>query len=169
MSNTEFYNVNDMNIKTRVADFLVNIFSLNQIEELLDRVSTMNVVYKREVKEEQVEILRLYFKNSNDAILVYDVLHLDVFPAQRYLDIHIAKHNSIYRFKIKYDNNFYDNFIEIFCRAYNMSRYKSSNKDIINMTNNNILNTYAANIAKLLPDDEEILDHLRYISNNLFC
>lgn len=163
----DMYNINDNAIKFRIANFLDDVFSLHEVEMLIDDLNRIDLHSKREIKLEKVEIYRTTFNNLYDFMIVNDILNLNIFPAQRYLEVIIKKKNKGYRFKLKYDKNLYINLIEIFCRTYNMIRYKSSNSDA-SMTNYNILNNYAYSLAKILPNDKEFLDHIRYISNDLY-
>lgn len=163
----EMYNINDNSIKYRIANFLDDVFSLEEICTIIEDLNRIDIFSKRDIKQEKVEIYKNIFNKMGDSMTVYDVLELDRFPARRYLEVNIRKRFKRYKFKLKYDKNMYYNLIEIYCRTYNMIRYKSSNSDAA-MTNNNILNNYAKSLAKILPDDKEILDHIRYISNNLF-
>ena len=135
----EMYNINERHIKSRIANFLDDIFSLSEIERLLEDLTKLDLYSKREIRIHKVEIYQIVFNKLKDSMIIYDVLELDKFPAQRYLEVHISKRFKKYRFKLKYDKNLYNNLTEIFCRTYNMIRYKSGNSDS-SMTNNNILN-----------------------------
>ena len=166
------YNINDRNTKVIVANFFTNILSIKDIEELLNESGKIDLFSKREITKTKVVIFDSNFGKAKDRIIINDVLNLDKFPVQRYLELIINRKSNEYKIKIKYDKNLYSNLIEIMCRSYNIIRYKSNNKDIYSVSNNIILSNYARSVASLLLMDnnsnQSTIDDLKYISNGLF-